>query len=68
MPNYNANANGIDTRFRAQGNPVEPLADKPTNTKHYQRVYLVLQGMDAPAAYIRDAVLEKMIRDGLLEP
>ena len=57
-----------DTRFQPQGKPLEEIADKPTNTKHYQRVYLVLQGMDAPAAYIRDAVRAKMIEDGLISP
>ena len=56
------------TQFKPQGKPDEPLAKTPTNTKHYQRVWKVLQRMDAPAAYIRDAVRAKMIEDGLISP
>lgn len=67
MPNPNPNQSGL-RNFRPQGKPKEAIAPKPSNTKHYLRVWEVLQTLPEPAAYIRDAVLEKMIRDGLLEP
>jgi hypothetical protein len=68
MPNYNASASGVASRFTAQGNPAEPLAPKPTSTKHYQRVWEVLQRLPRPAAYIREAVRRCMVQDGLLDP
>lgn len=66
MPNYAAPLNGKDTRFQPQGQPLEAIAPKPTNTKHYLRVWVILKRIPTPAAYVRDAVLAKMIEDGLL--
>jgi hypothetical protein len=66
MPNYNAAINGVNTQFKPQGALIEPLAEKPINTKHYISVEAVLRNRGDRQDLIRRYVLEGLQRDGLL--
>ncbi|MGD1938353.1 MAG: hypothetical protein ACFCA4_12475 [Cyanophyceae cyanobacterium] len=67
MPNYDAGKNGVQTRFKPQGEITEPLAKKPINTTHYVRVDGVLRSLPNRQEKIREYVLEGLRRDGLLD-
>lgn len=53
--------------FRAHGQPDEPLAANVTGVRHYESVAAVLARIPDRSAYVRDAVRDRMIRDGLID-